>query len=368
MDGFDLIIFLIVVNIGFLILVIALFCYIIIDKIIASYQIKRKHIFFKKLEDAFLSFLISNDASDIKKVLNEVSSWHIEQFIEYISIYLTNIKGNDFEKIINVIYESELYKKICDLVFVKDIDIKLYSIYFLGLMKKPVCMNILLSALEDSNFFVRIAAIKSLAQCGCFEALERALETLSKEKLMTDYKLIEILWHFGEKACPHFFEILEKKDGSLINTASNDPIASAVIELLGYFKYFVSASLIHKILKKASSVLIIKSCIYSLGKMVYTEALEDIEKQFDSPDSEIRLSAVKAILEFRSFSSIERLQKLLNDADWNIRYNAGLALYEMGFDFQNYMFASSSVNFEAGRVYRTIVHILTEKHAAEKDA
>lgn len=367
MDSFDLIIFLITVNIGFLILITVLFCYIIIGKVLSGYRAAQKKILFQKLEDAFLPLIVLNDDSEVNKILGGLKPEALEDFVEFISIYLTNIKGDDFDRIINALYKSPLFKNLCELTLSKDIDIKLYSIYCLGLMKRPACIDNLFTALEDPNFFVRMAAVKTIAQTGCLDALDRVLETLSKEKLITKYKLSELLWLFGEDVCPHIYKTLEKRDGKIIKIDSDDLLTSVVIELLGYFKYFDAAAGIHQILKETPKNLIIKSCLYSLGKMVHTDAAADIEKYLDSPDSEVRLEAVKAVLEFRSTDKIDKLKELLNDSDWNVRYNSGLALYEMNFDFQSYMFSPELAGLEMTHAYRTIVHILTEKHSAEEE-
>lgn len=367
MDSFDLIIFLITVNIGFLILITVLFSYIIIGKILAGYRAARKKILFQNLEDAFLPLIVLNDDSEANKILSGLKPSKLEDFVEFISIYLTNIKGDDFERIITALYKSPLFKNLCELTLSKDIDIKLYSIYCLGLMKRPACIDNLFTALEDRNFFVRMAAVKAIAQIGCLEAIERVLETLSKEKLITSYKLCEMLWLFGEDICPYIYKALQKRDGKIIKIDSDDLLTSAVIELLGYFKYFDASGEIHQILKETSQYSIIKSCLYSLGKMVYTDAAAEIEKYLDSPNSEVRLGAVKAVLEFRSTDKIDKLKELLNDPDWNVRYNSGLALYEMNFDFQSYIFSPELAGLELNRAYRTIVHILTEKHSAEEE-
>jgi HEAT repeat protein len=352
---------------GFIILITFLFGYLIIGKILSGHRAAQKKIFFQNLEDAFLPLIVLNDDSEANKILGRIKPGELENFIEFISIYLSNIKGDDFERIITVLYKSPLFKNLCDLTLSKDIEIKLYSIYCLGLMKRPACIDNLLAGLQDTNFFVRMASVKAIAQTGCLHALDSVLETLSKEKLMTSYKLSETLWHFGEDICPYIFKALQKRDGKIIKTDSDDLLTSALIELSGYFKYFDAAGEIHQILKETSKISIIKSCIYSLGKMVYTEAAADIETHLDSGDAEVRLSAVKAVFEFRSTDKIDKLKELLNDPDWNVRYNSGLALYEMNFDFQSYMFGPGLAGQEMARAYRTIVHILTEKHSAEEE-
>ncbi len=368
MDSFDLIIFLITVNIGFIFLVIILFCYIITGKIISNYRDARKKKLFGELEDAFLPLIVSNDESGVQKVLANIGQKNLENFIEFISVYLSNIKGDDFDRIINAVYKSPAFKILCDSTTSGDLDTRLYSIYCLGLLKKPVCIDNLLNALSDANFFVRMAAVKAIAEIGCFSALDQVLDALSREKLVTSYKLSETLWSFGEEICEPLLKILKTRDGRIIKIHEEDLLTASVIEILGYFKYFDASEEIHAVLKETKINLIIKNCIYSLGKMVYTDSLRDVEKYLDSRDPEVRVSAVKAILEFRSVEKIDTLKYLLNDSDWNVRYNAAVALYEMSFDFQGYMFSPELAGQEMSRAYRTIVHVLTEKYTPEAEA
>ncbi len=367
MNSFDLIIFLVVVNIGFIILITLLFAYIIAGKIISGRRSARKKILFQNLEDAFLPLIVLNDESGANNVLSRIKPGELENFVEFISIYLTNIKGGDFERIVNVLYKSPLFKNLCDLTVSKDLDIKLYSLYCLGLMKRPVCIDNLLAGLKDANYFVRIASVQAIAQTGCLHALDNVLETLSKEKLITSYKLSEMLWLFGEEICPYIYKALQERDGKIIKIDQDDLLTSAVIELLGYFKYFDAGAGIHQILKTTSKQSIIKSCLYSLGKLVYTDASPEVDKHLGSNDAEVRLEAVKAVMEFRLEDKIDRLKELLNDTDWNVRYNSGLALYEMNFDFQGYMFGPGLAGLEMSRAYRTIVHILTEKNTEKEE-
>ena len=367
-DSFDLIIFLIIVNIGFAMLITALFCYIIGGKIISGYRLARKNKLYQNLEDAFLVMMVENDPAPIKKILDSIRSRDLESFIEFVSVYLTNLKGDDFDKIVDVIYRSHLFKYLCDSTVSSDIDLKLYSIYCLGLIKKPTCIDNLLAALDDPNIFARMAAVASIAQTGCLDALGRVLESLSKERLVTSYKLSETLWLFGEEICPPLLDKLKKRDGKIIKIDEDDLLTAAVIDLLGHFKYFEAAGEIHTILKETRRNAIIKSCMDSLGKMVYSEAADDIIKHLDSPDAEVRLSAVKAVLELRAEDQTGKLKLMLNDPDWNVRYNSALALHEMNFDFPSYMFSPELAGQELSRAFRTIVHVLTEKSAAEQES
>jgi len=368
MDSFDLIIFLITVNIGFIFLVIILFGYIITGKIISNYRETRKKKLFGELEDAFLPLIVANDESGVQKTLSTIGVKNLENFIEFISVYLSNIKGDDFDRIINAIYRSPVFKILCDSTASSDLDTRLYSIYCLGLLKKPVCIDNLLNALGDGNFFVRMAAVKAIAEIKCFSALDRVLEALAREKLVTSYKLSETLWSFGEEICEPLLAELKKRDGRIVRIHEEDLLTASMIEIMGYFKYFDAAEEIHAVLKETKVNLIVKSCIYSLGKMVYTDSLRAVETHLDSRDPEVRVSAVKAILEFRCVEKIDKLKSLLNDSDWNVRYNSAIALYEMSFDFQGYMFSPELAGQEMSMAYRTIVHVLTEKYTTEAEA
>jgi len=361
MYDFDLIIFLIAVNIGFLILVFILFAYIIINKYLNNRRETYKNIFFHGLEEAFMSLLVQGRSGDAVRVVNSIKQSDYEIFIEFISIYLTNIKGADFDKIIDVLYKSTLFKNLCDSIRASNVDAKLYSIYCLGLMKKPVSINDLLFAMHDGNPFVRMAAIKAIAEIGFIDVLEEVLIALDSESYITEYKLSEILWSFGEEICPKLLRIFEKSDTKIIKIDRPSLLTSALIEIFGYWKYFASAEIIHEILRKTDIDLIRKSCLYSLGKMVHVGAINDVVKCLESKNSLVRLNAVNAMLELRAIDKIEKIKPLLNDADWNVRYATASALFAMNFDFQAYMFSSELASEELSKAYRTIVHVLTEK-------
>ncbi len=382
MQKFDLITFLVVVNIGFLMLTAFLFFYIIAQKYISNLLDERKNKFLVKLEDSFLKLIIENDESEIKAIITKISNREFEYFVEFFSLYITNVKSEDLKKITQIIIKDHLFERICASTRSSDVGVRLYSIYCLGLLKIAESGPYLRNAMNDDNLLIKIIAAGSIARIKDLSYMDEVLFFLAEQKLLTFHRIAEILWEYGDEACPHFLEILQNFIAQK-KVSENSTVISVVLKLLGHWKYMESAPVIASLLcpvyekcvsghekiehcpalapKTVSDMYIIKSAIEALGTMGYTDAAKCIYQYSYSVNSEVKINCVTAFVELQSDDKIPRMKELLSDDDWNVRYAAASALYKMGYNLQQFLFEPQTENQCFERACRTVVHVLTEK-------
>ena len=193
MHKFDLITFLIVINTGFVIFTAFLFIYIIAQKYISNFLEEKKKKFLVKLENAFLKLIIENDESEIKIIITNLSRNEFEHFVEFFSVYISSIKSEDLKKITQIILKDNIFEKICALTKSKDIGIRLYSIYSLGLLKISESATYLRAAMKDENPLIKIIAASSIARIKDLSYIDEVLYLLADQKLLTFHRMAEIL-------------------------------------------------------------------------------------------------------------------------------------------------------------------------------
>jgi len=384
MVEFDLIHFLIIINISFFVLLFILFLYIFIQKYMAKIKKERETRNFKIWEDDILLLIVSNDETAIKKTIQTLQPQDYESFMDFISTYLSNIADDSLEIFIKIIKQERLLHKIHKYASTSDLSLKIYFIYFMGLLKisdNTMCEKNLAgdpefecqhcvykdfntrcyqNALNDPNPLIRIVTIQMIARTKRFEQIESVLNLLVTEKIFNLYKIIEILFEFTSESAPYFYKIL-KNQIFKIKDDKNKQIVAICMELLGIWKYLESAEEILEILKKEKDDSLIKSCINALGKMKYQKAAEHILINLESRSYEVKISCMKALFAMNYAELTQILKKHLNDPMWEIRYVASNLLFELGYNLQEYLFDTTKVDTDTSNAYRTIVHVLTEK-------
>ena len=358
MIKFNLFQFLVALNFGFFLLTISLFVYLVIHKYSSGMYERLKALRFREWGDCFAEFIVAGDSVKIAKILKDLPYSEYEIFVEFASIYLGNVKGEEFQKIVDSISKSKIYEYFCAQAGTGSIDSRIYSIYCLGLLKKIECEDVIKPNLGARNVLLRIITAQALARIKCFEMLEEILAAFNSEHLLHHYKTGEILWEFGEEGCPHFKKVLEKfRDEKIVH--ENLYVIGPLVEVLGRFKYSAAAPLVMDMLHYTDDDQVIQSCIEALGRMSCNEALPDVEKMLERGSPEIRISALNALFDMVAFDKIDKIKKLLEDDDWGVRYTAANVLFKMKYDLRGYMFDPSGN--VSPRALRTLVHLLTEK-------
>jgi len=381
---FSLIQFLITINTFLCLLLIVLFFYIFIQKYINKKKKEREEYYFKIWESGILALVIENDETKIRDSIRKLQSADYESFMDFITVYMESIAEESLQTLTKIIHEEKILYKIKKYTDSSDLTFKIYFIYFLGVLKindnimcpknhlnrhdfkcekcrhKKFNLNCYSNALNDPNPLIKIVTVQMIARTKRFEHIETVLNLLIAERIFNLPKMIEILFEFGSEAAPYFYDIL-KRHIALTTDLQLIQIKAISAELLGRWNYQEAAETLLLVLKQSPNEIVIKSCINALGKMKYKKAATHILINLELSNYEIKISCMKALftLEYPGLKSI--LEKFLNDDIWEIRYVASNILFDLGFDFQNYLFDLSENAAERAKAYRTIVHVLTEK-------
>lgn len=359
MNKSNLVIFLITLNFGFFLLISFLFAYLVFQKYRNARYERLKTLRFREWGDGFAELIVNQDPGPARSMLERLPVAEYELFIEFISVYLGNIKGAEFDCIVDLIVKSEIYDFFRSQSEGGSIDNRIYSTYCLGLLRKNDSAGIVARNLRDRNVLLRIVAAQALARMKCFSALGDILEVFNTERLLHFYKTGEILWEFGAEGCEHFVRILEEyREAKIMHEKLY--VIGPLVEVLGRFKYSGAAPIVMDVLEHTDDDQVIRCCIESIGRMVFTDALPVVENYLKWSDPAVRIAAINAVYDLIAYDHSYKIRPLLDDNEWEVRYAAANALYNMKFDLRGYMFDPEMAG--SPRALRTVVHLLTEKN------
>ena len=180
----------------------------------------------------------------------------------------------------------------------------------------------LIQLLQDDILTVRLSAAQSLAHLKIIDAIPIILVQLPLPYVWMEKKVIGILNDYGALAIRPTLEFLNSKP----NVIAAEKIA---ITILGDQKAELAASILISYLKHADIDMRI-ACIKSLGKISSPKAYQDLLIASADASWEIRSSVMHALGSYKTDQSVPALKNGLTDAVWWVRYNAAMALKEMG--------------------------------------
>lgn len=265
---------------------------------------------------------------------------------KFFAPYLEMLDGSDFDKTKALCREISLIGHYKQKLEHGRLSEKATAARVLGALRCKESITGMISLLGSKHQLLVQSASLGLAKSGESKTFFPAARALLDNTYFTYEGVTEILAAYGINVAPLMVRFLEGETGLLPGEAKDkslkkkkkafdlktvDPSAynSVMIDLLGFFKYHEALPALHNLLDEAdpeTTVHILKA-FYSIG---------EVPDNFDlKPYLEHRYWVV------RNFSAmiwrltgdrqaISILEKLLQDQNWWVRFNAAEALYEAG--------------------------------------
>lgn len=203
-----------------------------------------------------------------------------------------------------------------------------------------------------ADFYVQLAALRSLAERQAIEALPDILRHLARTERQNATMLADVLRRFGEPALDMLTELTAEATQPEVRLA-----AIAALQAIGSLQ--ASPALVRLASDPLADVRAAAICALARlgdmeGEKVILHALSDREES-------VRVQAAKAAGRLQLRAAAPLLAAALADPSWWVRYRAAEALYGMGAIGRSFLEARSKEPDRAGHV---AAQVLAEKEAA----
>jgi len=275
----------------------------------------------KRWENSILEY-ISQEPSRAQFSLNlKYKDFYI--FGEFVENYLINLKGEDFERIIQLLRDIGYGKMLIKALNKANKWGKAYAAHLLGLMKYKQAESKLLKVVYDKSTLVHINSIEALNRIGSKEGLPLRIKAIINNKHIGDTIVMEILLDYGAVINPVLIEMLEDPE-----IGSRGKIL--IVDILSFLKAIESSKAILKLAKKTDDVELKIGCIKAFGSLEDPENASYLIESLNSENWVIRSQSVKSLGRIGVKAAIPVLKdKLYFDKNFFVRLYSAFALKQM---------------------------------------
>lgn len=213
-------------------------------------------------------------------------------------------------------------------------------------------LDLLKQHIDDRDFYVQLAALRSLAARQAVDALPAILDELTRSQRQNTPMLADVLGRFGEPAL-----------GMLAALAQGDALPGIRLAAIVAMSGIASLEAVPSLLALAADPLpdIRAQALQVLGKLGDRRAEPAIMNALNDAENMVRIQAARAAGRLQIYAAAPMLAVLMSDPGWWVRYRAAEALYRMGTIGQALLRAHS---LEKDRAGETAGQILAEQEAA----
>ena len=287
------------------------------------YNIKNKYIQKKQngWENTILEYISKDTGIYIFNF--DVKDKDFRIFGEFIENYLVDLKGDEYERIINFLKDinyGEMLMKALDKANKWD---KAYAAHFLGLMKYKQAESKLLKLVYDKSPVVYLNAFEALHQIDSQEKLSRIIKDILKNKDVNITKIIEIILGYGDVINPILIKMLEDAE---INSQEK----RLIVDVLTFRNVIESSTVILKIAKETVDIELKIACIKALGSIEEPDSIQFLTECLNSDNWVIRSQSAKSLGKIGIETTIPKLRNvLINDDNYWAKLYSAHALKQM---------------------------------------
>ena len=249
---------------------------------------------------------------------------YFQIFGEFVENYLINLKGEDFERIIQLLRDIGYGKMLIKALNKTNKWGKAYAAHLLGLMNYKQAESKLLKLFYyDKSMIVHINSFEALNRIGSKEELPSRIKAIIKNKHIGNTIVIEILLGYGAGISPVLIEMLEDPE---IDSRGK----RLIVDILSFLKAIKSSKTILKLAKKTDDVELKIGCIKAFGSLEDTKNVSYLIESLRSKNWVIRSLSAKSLGKIGVKAAIPFLKdKLYFDKNYLVRLYSAFALKQM---------------------------------------
>ncbi|BCZ46256.1 hypothetical protein psyc5s11_23230 [Clostridium gelidum] len=307
----------------FSLIIFFLYIYIVFEKLVETYEGRRKQKYSKKLVP-YIDFIVNEiiDGKDVGfytlknlKVICENKDRR-EIVEERLLYYFENCKGEYLPKLTYLCQYAKIIKYEMKNLKNKNNFKKALAAKRLGEFRSKKSVYRLINELKIADSDVQYNILLALAKIGKENSFLRAFKNNNSTLMLSERSLIEIVDSFeGDKNRIYKYMI----------NFENSLIACVFIKSAGNYKDISLSQDISKYLFSENKELRI-AAVKTIGNIVDERYLDDIVKLLKDIEWEVRAVTANALGNFAQDEILSPLAKALSDSQWYVRFNAAKSI------------------------------------------
>lgn len=277
-------------------------------------------------------------------------------FGEFVENYLINLKGEDYEHIVQQLRDIGYGEMLIKALDKADKWGRGYAAHFLGLMEYKQAKPRLLELIHDKSPVVYINSFEALNRIVSEENLPRLIKLIVGNIHIGTTKIIEILLGYGTVINPILIEMLGAPD---IDSFGK----KLIVDILSFHRAIESSKAVLRLTKQTDNIELKIACIKAFGLLEDPENAPYLIESLNSENGVIRSESAKALGKIGAELAIPFLKaKLYSDKNYWVRLHSTLALKKM---HEKGLFALNEVlmNTSDTQVNRIINYVIQEEDA-----
>ena len=240
--------------------------------------------------DLLMAYL--TDETSTQSFVAAVPRWDRRAFANFIKPYLLDFQGEERERLMALMEALQFPTVLARLLRSRREWDRAFAAHMLGIMGAQACIPALRPLLEDRSELARYTAAEALMQLRDAESVPRILTWLASGESVRFDRVLALVYEFGSEICPALLEVVERPDANL-------RVRRVAVDGLAHYLY----------LQATWSIL---------------------ELSIHTPDRELRLAALRALVAFEDTTLRGFFESLLEDRDLAARAIAARALGAIG--------------------------------------
>ncbi len=253
-----------------------------------------------------------------------------EDFFKFCLHYLEILKGTDHQKILDLLVLLDIPIHLIQNLRHHNRWRRAYAAYFLGELRFQPAMDALRKAMSDKFYLVQFYATKSIIQIQDQTYLREAILKLFRIPDLSSYQIKEALIELSEENMELAREIFR-------NEELDEDQKKIFVDLFAYRRYQPAAEDILLTLVDTTHRELKIACIRALGLLNYTPAIEFLHTLLKEEDWVVKSQVYRALGRIGDLGSLSEFLDSIKSPNFWIRYNAALALYDLGSVGINYL-------------------------------
>lgn len=305
----------------------------------------------KKWEPIYIDYILGK--SELDYVKNQfLKNKRYKFYRRFFTPYLEMLDGKDFEATKALCREISIIGHYRQKLLKRNLYDKATAAKMLGDFRCYQSVPDRIRMLKSKNHLLVLAAAQGLAVSNNPRAFRPVLKALLSNTYFTYEGTTEILSRFGSEICPPITKLLDeysrgvipaalklprkKKSvfGSLLPEAKTDTVNHTLlviilIDLLGHYRYAEALLVLNRLFERADTETIVHilKAFLRIGKL---PVAYDPGLYLNHEDWVIRNFAIQATKMALDEDLIPKLEQLLNDENWWVRYHAARAIMAFG--------------------------------------
>ena len=317
----------------------------IVERLVRDLYAKRSEARLSSYEPHILGLLL--DPTDIAHLQQAVKTKDRQTVLEKLLQQSAQLKGMDKDHMTDVFQRLGFVQESIGALNSRDWWRRREAAVDLGNMHSQDAVQPLVSAVQDSNEDVRLAAVTSLGRLGAARGLGVLLDALEDGDRWTPAKILEILVSMGPE--------IESEILPGLAAAHSSMSRKLYVELCGHLRILEGVQPLRS-MANDPDIEVRAAVAQALGMIGHDAAAETLVGLLADQEGPVRAEAARALGNLGPVETVERLQKALDDHDWQVRRNAAVSLCRLGPTGKDLLQASSASG--SPQAQQTAAHVI----------